>query len=333
MVSAETSRAFSDAIVIDGCSFFATRWTERQEISGVTALQMTVPMTWSGAREAFDYIHRLLDLTVREPRFTIIESTADIEAAKASGQVGFIIGAQNAMHFEYDARLVDEFYRAGMRVTQLAYNERNLLGDGCLETTNVGLSKFGEAIVKRMNAVGMQIDLSHTGERTTLDAIAISEKPCIFSHCNPKARADNPRNITDEQIKLCAEAGGVVGLTSYAPLVWMGGGAPSLDDFIGHIEYTVDLVGIDAVSLGSDSEATPGAYPAFVTKRLATDYPDAGAPLKKAHPGVRKTNGIESMEDFPKLATALQERGWDDEAIRKLFGGNLLRVYKANWGA
>lgn len=213
MTVAEPSQAFADAVVIDGCSFFATQWTERQEISGVTALQMTVPMTWSSAREAFDYIHRLYDLVEREPRFTVIKTASDIEDAKRSGKVGLIIGAQNAQHFEYDARLVDEFFRAGMRVTQLTYNERNLLGDGCLELTNVGLSKFGKEIVSRMNEVGMQIDLSHVGERTSLDAIAASKKPCIFSHANPKTRADNPRNITNEQMKLCAESGGVVGLT------------------------------------------------------------------------------------------------------------------------
>lgn len=333
MTTQDIPAVYRHAVVIDGCSFFATSWSERQERSGVTALQMTVPMTWSGAREALDYIHRLRDLTEREPRFTIVTSVEEIRQAKQEGKVGFIIGAQNAQHFEYDVRLVEVFFNAGMRVTQLAYNERNLIGDGCLEPSNIGLSKFGKKIVTEMNRVGMQIDLSHVGERTSLEAMEVSEKPCIFSHCNPKARVDNPRNITDEQMKMCAESGGVVGLTSYAPLVWMGDGPPSLEDFIGHIEYAVDLIGIDAVSLGSDSEVTPGSYPQIVINRLAQDYPEASAPLKAAHPGVRKTVGIESMEQFPALADALLNRGWKDEDIKKLFGENLLRVYGTNWGA
>lgn len=333
MVTQDVPAVYRDAVVIDGCSFFATSWSDRQVISGVTALQMTVPMTWSGAREGLDYIYRLRDLTEREPRFEIVLSVEDIRRVKAEGKVGFIIGAQNAQHFEYDARLVEVFYHAGMRVTQLAYNERNLLGDGCLEPSNIGLSKFGRKIVAEMNRVGMVIDLSHVGERTSLEAIEASEKPCIISHANPKSRVDNPRNVSDELMKACAASGGVVGMTSYAPLVWMGGGPPSLEDFIGHIEYAVDLIGIDAVSLGSDSEVTPGSYPQIVINRLARDYPEASAPLKAAHPGVRKTVGIESMEKFPALAAALLDRGWSDDDIRKLLGENLLRVYGQNWGA
>lgn len=328
-----TNGVFRDAIVIDGCSFFAKEWTDRQEVSGVTALQMTVPMTWSGARDALGYIHSHIALTEREPRFTIIRSTADIRAAKAAAKVGFILGAQNAQYFEYDPALVADFHAAGIRVTQLTYNERNLLGDGCLEPANVGLSKYGKTIVSAMNQAGMQVDLSHVGERTSLDAMAHSTKPCIFTHSNPKARANNPRNITDQQMTTCAEAGGVVGLTSYAPMVWMGGAPPSLDDFIGHIEYAVELIGIDHVSLGTDSEVTPGAYPAFVTKRLSTDYPETAAPLKAAHPGVRKTTGFESMESFPRLTTALAGRGWQDDDLKKLLGENLMRVYRGNWGA
>lgn len=333
MTSQSFPDVYNEAIVIDGCSFFASRWTERQEKSGVTALQMTVPMTWSGTTEGLDYVHRLYDLTEREPRFTIVKSVEDIRQAKRDGKVGFIIGAQNTSHFEYDFRMVDVFYNAGMRVTQLAYNERNLVGDGCLEPANIGLSKYGKKIVEAMNRVGMQIDLSHVGERTSLDAIEHSAKPCIFSHANPKQRVDNPRNTTDEQMKKCADRGGVVGLTSYAPLVWMGDGPPTIDDLIGHIEYAVDLIGIDAVSLGSDSEVTPGSYPQVVTKRLARDYPEASAPLKAAHPGLRKTVGIESMEQFPALAAALLNRGWADNDVAKLLGENLLRVYEENWGA
>ena len=106
---------------------------------------------------------------------------------------------------------------------------------------------------------------------------------------------------------------------------------PSMDDVIGHIEYVVDLVGIDAVSFGTDSEVTPGSYPQFVIKRLGRDYPEAAAPLRAAHPDVRKTVGFESMESLEDLSNHLLDRGWSEADLRKLLGENLMRVYGQNW--
>lgn len=328
-----TTELHRDSIIIDGCSFFATRWSDRLEKAGVTALQMTVPMTWDGTRDAITAFHSYYDLVEREPRFRIITTTGDIRAAKENGQVGFILGAQSGQFLETDERLVELFQRLGVRVIQLVYNERNLLGDGCLEPHNQGLSPLGRRVVKEMNRVGIQVDLSHVGERTSLEAIELSTKPCIFSHSNPKAVADNPRNITDEQIRRCAEAGGVIGVSPYAPIAWRGNGAPpTMDDVVAHIEYIVDLVGPDHVSVGTDSEATPGAYPALVTRRLAAEYPEPSAPLRERYPDVRKTAGFESMESFPDLVAVLAQRGWSDEHIQGLLGENLIRVYGQNWG-
>lgn len=326
------SSVIAESIVIDGCAFFPRDWGERQVVSGITALQVTVPMPWFDAREALHSIHAHLDLCDREPRYTIIKSIADILQAKAEGKVGLILGAQSARYFEYDVRLVEDVRTIGIRVTQLTYSDRNLLGDGCLEPTNVGLSRYGKQIVSEMNRVGIQIDLSHVGERTSLEAMEHSTKPCIFSHSNPKARSDNPRNLTDEQIKMCADRGGVIGLTPYAPANWVGGSEPpNIDDLIGHIEYVVDLTGADHVSIGSDSEITPGAYPAQVTQRLAGEFPEASAALRSGFPDVRRTKGFESMEAFPSLAEKLLDRGWTREDVKKLLGENLLRVYGQNW--
>ncbi len=322
-----------DAIVVDGCSFFATRWSDRMETSGVTALQMTVPMTWDGARDAISAYHAYNNLVEREPRFTIATSTQDIRDAKANGQVAFILGAQSGQFLETDERLVEVFHGLGVRVIQLTYNERNLLGDGCLEPKNEGLSPLGRQVIKAMNAAGIQIDLSHVGERTSLEAIELSTQPCIFSHSNPKALADNPRNITDEQIQSCVAGGGVVGVSPYAPIAWRGGDTPpTMDDVIAHIEYVAELVGPENVSIGTDSEVTPGSYPAQVTKRLATEYPEPSAPLRSRHPNVRKTTGFESMEQLPDLTARLAERGWTEDQIRGILGENLMRVYSKTWG-
>lgn len=323
-----------DAIVIDGCSFFCKGWNERLGKAGVTALQMTVPWPNDDARQAIRRYEEYYRLIAQDAKLSIVLTTEDIRRCKQAEQVGFILGSQNARMLEDDTGLVEVFHKLGVRVIQLSYNERNLLADGCVEPTNAGLSRFGKAVVREMNRVGIQVDLTHVGERSSLDALETATKPCIFSHSNPRARADNPRNISDQQIRLCAEQGGVVGVSSWAPICWTGGDRPpTLDDLIGHIEYVVDLVGIDHVSIGTDSEATPGAYPPALTASLAADYPETQTSLRSAHPGVRTTQGFETMESFPQLTAALLDRGWQEADVRKFLGENLLRVYRANWGA
>jgi membrane dipeptidase len=328
----DAAAVHNEAIVIDGCSFFAKGWHERLEKAGVTALQMTVPWPWDGALQGIRRYREYYDVTRNEPRLRIVRTTDDIRQAKADGVVGLILGAQNAQILENDPGLVEVFHVLGSRVIQLAYNERNLLADGCLESSNAGLSRLGKTMVKEMNRVGIQIDLTHTGEQSSLDAIELSSKPCIISHANPNGRVENPRNISDTLIKACAEAGGVVGLTPYAPINWMGGDEPpSLDHFIGHLEYVVDLVGIDHVSFGTDSEVTPGAYPPEVRQLLGKYFPEASVGLKKRHPNVSKTSGFESMEDLPNVTAALLDRGWQESDVRKFLGENLMRVYAQNW--
>lgn len=334
MISEEARALHADAIVIDGCSFFSQGWHERLAIAGVTALQMTVPWPGDDFRRAVRRYQHYYRLVNEDARLGLVTSTEDIRQFKREGRVGFILGSQDADILETDPGLVEVYHRLGVRVIQISYNERNLLADGCLEPTNAGLSRFGKAVIREMNRVGIQVDLSHVGERSSLEAMDISTKPCIFSHSNPKARADNPRNITDEQIRRCAETGGVIGLSPWPPICWTGGpNPPSLDDLIGHIEYVVDLVGIDHVAIGTDSEATPGAYPKELRTSLGATYGPVTGRFQETHPGVRHTAGFESMEGFPNLTAALLERGWRPEDVRKLLGENLLRVYRESWGA
>jgi len=324
----------ADAVVIDATSFFCNGWNPRFEISGVTALQMTMPHPGDSAREGIRRIEEYYQLVARDDRLRFALSVGDIRAAKAAGDVAFIIGCQDACILEDDPGLVEVFWRLGMRAMQLTYNPRNLLGDGCLEPDNAGLSRLGRAMIEEINRVGIQLDLAHVGERTSLDAIAASSKPVIFSHANPKSRAGSPRNITDEQIRNCAERGGLIGATPFAPANWTGGETPpDLDSFVGHVEYIADLVGIDHVAFGTDSEATPGAYPVELRASLAVSYPESSEAFKTAHPGVTTSAGIESMEGLPAVTAELLKRGWSEEDVRKFLGENLLRVYEQNWSS
>jgi membrane dipeptidase len=325
-------RLHQQAIVVDGTSFFCQGWHERLETSGVTALQLTVPWDGEGARQAIARCGEYFALVRREPRLVIVRSVAEIRRAKAEGKVGLVLGSQDGSILENDPNLVEIFYRIGFRVIQLTYNERNLLGDGCHEPANAGLSRLGVEMIQAMNHVGMVLDLSHVGERTSLEAMEVASKPVLFSHSNPRARADSARNITDEQIKRCAANGGVIGATPYAPITWLGGAKPpDLDDFLGHVEHIADLAGVDHVSFGSDSEATPGAYPRELLRRLFTAHPEAIAAFREAHPGTFLTDGFESMEALPQVTEKLLERGWSEGDVRKFLGENLLRVYARNW--
>ena len=326
-------RLHRQAVVVDGTSFFCQGWHKRLETAGVTALQLTVPWDGEGARQAIGRCAEYFALVRREPRLTIVESVPEIRRAKTEGKVGLVLASQDGSILESDPNLVEIFYRIGLRVIQLTYNERNLLGDGCLEPANAGLSRLGIEMIQAMNRIGMVLDLSHVGERSSLEAIEVSSKPVLFSHSNPRARADSPRNITDEQIRKCAATGGVIGATAYAPITWTGGAKPpDLDDFVGHVEHIAELAGVDHVSFGSDSEATPGAYPRELLRRIFTTHPEAMAAFREAHPGVFLTDGFESMEALPQLTEKLLGRGWSEADIRKLLGENLLRVYAANWG-
>jgi membrane dipeptidase len=320
------------ALVVDGTSFFCEGWNDRLEIAGVTALQMTVPWVVEGARAAIGRIEEYYELVRREPRLDFVTDLADVQRMKDEDRVGFIIGCQDGSILEADTGLVEVFWRLGMRAIQLTYNARNLLGDGCLEPENAGLSQLGRRMIAEFNRVGMQLDLSHVGERTTLDAIDASSRPVIFSHSNPITRAPSPRNVTDEQIKKCAARGGVIGATPFAPGNWTGGDkAPDIDDFVGHVEYIADLVGIDHVAFGTDSEATPGAYPVELRAWLGRTYPESSSRFKEVHPDVATSAGLESMEGLPAVTAKLLEREWPEEDIRKFLGGNLLRVYDENW--
>jgi len=323
-----------DAIVIDGCSFHATKWHERLEWAGVTALQMTVALPLDDVGQAIKHYGEYYQLVATEPRFMIVESAEDVHRCKRDGKVGFILGTQNATVLVDDPCTVEVFYKLGTRVIQLSYNERNLLADGCAEPANAGLSKFGKDVVRELNRAGIVIDLTHVGERSSLDAIETSARPCIFSHSNPRACVNSPRNISDAQIDACTQAGGVIGLCPWAIACWTGGPTPpDLDDFLDQVEYVADRVGRDHIALGTDSEVTPGAFPPGLREWYRRKNPEVYDAFLNKFPHNPKTSGFETMEDLPNVTAGLLNRGWSEADIRKVLGENLLRVYDASWSS
>ena len=208
-----------------------------------------------------------------------------------------------------------------------------MIGDGCGERTNRGLTFSGLEVVNEMNRLGVLVDLGHCGDATTMDGIKYSKKPPVISHSNVRALSSSLRNKTDEQIKTLAEKGGVMGVTS-RPTFVKRGVKPTLEDFLDHIEYIKRLVGIDYVGLGLDfvekfQENKPiSTKPKFLAWR--TRRPDIfGAPEDFENTYVE---GIESVSKLLNITRGLVARGYSDEEIQKVLGKNFLRVFKENWG-
>ncbi|MDX2060808.1 MAG: membrane dipeptidase, partial [Gemmatimonadales bacterium] len=215
----------------------------------------------------------------------------------------------------------------GIRQIQLTYNELNALGAGSTERSDVGLSDFGVDVVHRMNELGMLVDLSHCGIKTTLDAIEVSKKPVIFSHSNCRALNDNMRCKTDEQIRKLAAKGGVMGITTVNFFV-SNKPRSTLDDFIAHIEHVVKLVGIDHVGIGTDS-SIPGWRVNFPTEKIFWDFHNQF----KFKPGadVRWPPFIEELdvpEKFHVIRRRLLQKGFSTADVGKVLGGNFLRIYR-----
>src|SRR5438034_11553897 len=211
---------------------------------------------------------------------------------------------------------------------QLTYNTRNLIGDGCTERTDAGLSDFGMAVVRRLNELGMLIDLSHCGRQTTLDAAAVSTRPVACTHTAARALRDIPRNKRDDELLAVAATGGVVGVVA-VPSFLTDKSQATLDDVLDHIDHIVDGIGVEHVGIGTDrgvsfETATREEYYAWLAP--LGFKPEVNPPWP---PGVE---GLACAADLPNLTEGLIRRGYDDDAIRSILGGNFLRLYEHTIG-
>jgi len=244
-----------------------------------------------------------------------------------SGKIAIFFGFQNGSPIEDNLDYLDIFYRLGVRFIQLTYNARNYIGNGCGEANDSGLSSFGEKVITRMNELGIVVDLSHCGYQTTMDAIKCSKKPALITHANVKALADTPRNKTDEQISAMAERGGVIGVkhmlgdtkTKLAQ-------DTTVADLVDHIDYIVQLVGIDHVAIGTDFTGTTDRS---VLERANKNVELIRSQFSGPYVGKRfKPAGIASISGLPNMTRALVLRGYTDTDIKKILGENWLRVLK-----
>lgn len=258
-------------------------------------------------------------------------SVADIDRAAADGAIALVYYTQNATPLEDDVSRLDRLHARGVRIVQLTYNARNLLGDGCLERTNAGLSRFGLEVVEGLNARRMLVDVSHCGEATTLAAIRHSKAPVAITHAGCKAVFDHPRNKSDEVLRALAERGGVIGIYQINPYL---GPAErnTLDTYLRHVDHAVKVAGLEHVAIGSDREHrripdTPEEKQKLV-EELSRLRPVTAATFRWPF-FIAELNHPRRMET---VRDALRARGYAAGAVDRILGGNMHRLMKETIG-
>lgn len=247
---------------------------------------------------------------------------ADLRQAKESRRTAVMLGFQNATMVENDVKNLDTLAALGTRCIQLTYNSRNLLGDGCTERTNAGLSDFGVRVVERMNQLGVVVDLSHCGEQTSRDGILLSKRPAAFTHTMCKAVHDHVRAKSDELLKACADKGGMIGIATLGYFVSPRPDA-TLEDYLNHVDHAVKVAGIDHVGIASDYslrgiEAT-ATRESWYVPRLSSFKPVYNVRWPPWIPELDKP------ERFRAIARGLSRRGYRADAVERILGGNWLR--------
>ncbi len=243
--------------------------------------------------------------------FIRIVGPNDVPRAKAEGKLGIIVGQQNSNHFRTVAD-VDVFYKLGQRVSQLTYRD-NALGGGSTDPAEMGLTEYGARVLDRMNQIGMAVDISHCGDRTTLDVIDASTKPVLVTHSNCRTLVPHSaRCKTDEAIRRLAAKGGVMGITMERLFVGTGSSV-TMENVLDHVDHAVRIAGVEHVGIGTDVDL---------------DGRDRGAARKK-----NDLDGVEYTRKIYNLTEGLIRRGYSKPDIRLILGGNFQRVLTAIWEA
>ncbi|MBS0589656.1 MAG: membrane dipeptidase [Proteobacteria bacterium] len=308
--------------------------------SGLTAVNLTVNSTGVGSYErgfesTIDEIAYWNSQIAAHPeRLLQVRRAADLAECKRSNRLGLIYGFQDATPFGENLDRLDTFWNLGVRIYQLTYNKRNLVGDGCLEPGNAGLSAFGRKLVEKLNERKALVDLSHAGERTTLEAAAASKAPIAITHTGCAALNANPRNKTDAELKAVAGKGGYVGI--YLMPFLRGKGQPMATDLIAHIEHAIDVCGEDHVGIGTDGSISPVAVTEKFKKEFAEQIEKrrkAGISAPGEDPNVYTfLPDLNRADRFARIAELLAARRHSDARIAKILGGNFARLLQEVWG-
>ena len=320
-------------IIIDGCQY--ANWSEQifreMREGGVSAVHVTVTYH-EDFRETVENIADWNRLFERFSNLILPGRTADdVYRAQKEQRTAIIFGFQNCSPIEDDIGLVEICHQLGARFMQLSYNNQSLLATGCYEDNDPGITRMGRQVIAEMNRVGLVVDMSHSADRSTLDAIEISERPIAITHANPTFWHPALRNKSDEVLKALGHSGGMLGFSIY-PHHLKGKSDCTIDSFCEMIARTAELMGVDNIGIGSDlCQGHPDSVVEWMrvgrwTKQV--DYgegsvSDAGFPIMPSWFGGNR--------DFGNLVKGLQDFGFLEEDVKKIMGGNWLTFFEKSF--
>jgi membrane dipeptidase len=305
--------------------------------AGITALVVDIP---AYPRSFENAVHAMANwnyaIRKSDSRLHKVLTAVDMDAAGNDKKLGIILACQDGSIldastqsvYDYNLENLQLFYDLGMRMLTLTHNERNSLGDSFRESSDAGLSYLGKSVVASMNTLGMIIDLSHCGDRTSTETITLSTKPCTVTHAGCRAIHPSLRNKPDEVIRLLADHGGLFGV--YDMTNWLTtDGQASIDVVVDHLEHAVNIAGEDHVGFGSDGPPLQIDDPDGELKGMQ-EYmqKNLGTPGAEAIPSHVRIPELNTPQRMGNLAEAMQKRGFAGPAIDKILGGNFVRVFR-----
>lgn len=319
----EAKKLYDESIIINGMvgTTYAFDVFEKTKQTAAIFTLAAHNEDWNRAMELFK--NYMAALIAYPDKLLLVESVDDIYRAKKENKLGVIFGFQTSTPVAQDWTNLWIMYKLGLRVMQLTYMNRTLCGDGCQEINDMGLTCFGQQMIRVMNQVGILLDLSHCGWKTAEDALKYTDRPVICSHTNPYEKCKITRNFPDDLIRGIAESGGVMGINAHPMICTTRNGAerPDMSDYMDCMEYMIQVAGIDHVGIG------PDLFHGF-TLWEETRWHTGGYLLNG---GWKTTIDLEGEEGIPLIALELAKRGYSKEDIKKVMGENFLRVFKETW--